>query len=80
MSGPMISVDGMMYPEMQYVPYYPPPNTTVYVGNLSHQTTGTFQLILDEQIRFMFQTFGNIIDVKLQGEKGYAFVKLGDLM
>jgi RNA recognition motif-containing protein len=37
-------------------------------------------LMLEDQVRYMFQTFGPIVDIKLQVEKGYAFVKYFVLM
>ncbi|KAL2911635.1 E3 ubiquitin-protein ligase pub1 [Polyrhizophydium stewartii] len=46
-----------------------PFNTTVYVGNLA---PGTSQ----QQIARLFQPFGYISELRMQGEKGYAFVKL----
>ncbi|KAJ1921956.1 E3 ubiquitin-protein ligase pub1 [Mycoemilia scoparia] len=44
-------------------------NTTVYVGNLSPNTT-------QEQIIPMFLQFGYVIEVRMQTDRGYAFIKL----
>ncbi|KAI8352558.1 hypothetical protein B0O80DRAFT_478459 [Mortierella sp. GBAus27b] len=44
-------------------------NTTVYVGNLPPQTTQ------DDLVPF-FQPFGMILDVRLQADRGFAFIKL----
>ncbi|KAK9474385.1 nuclear and cytoplasmic polyadenylated RNA-binding protein pub1 [Dipodascopsis tothii] len=43
--------------------------TTVYIGNLSPYTT-------QADLVPMFQSFGYVYDVKLQNDRGYAFVKL----
>ncbi|KAF9365527.1 hypothetical protein BGX34_009670 [Mortierella sp. NVP85] len=44
-------------------------NTTVYVGNLPPQTT-------QEDLVPFFQPFGMIMDLRLQADRGFAFVKL----
>ncbi|KAJ1972980.1 E3 ubiquitin-protein ligase pub1 [Dimargaris xerosporica] len=46
----------------------PPHNTTVYVGNLPHQTT-------PGQVAGLFQAFGYIVSTHFQFDRGYAFVK-----
>ena len=47
----------------------PPSNTTVYVGNLPPSVQA-------KDIMPLFQGFGYIPEIKVQGDKGYAFVKL----
>jgi nucleolysin TIA-1/TIAR len=47
----------------------PPSNTTVYVGNLAPS-------VQQSDIVPLFQGFGYISEVRVQAEKGYAFVKL----
>ncbi|KAF9949155.1 hypothetical protein BGZ70_001908 [Mortierella alpina] len=44
-------------------------NTTVYVGNLPPHTT-------QEDLVPFFQPFGFVVDMRLQAERGFAFVKL----
>ncbi|KAF9402198.1 hypothetical protein BGX21_010935 [Mortierella sp. AD011] len=44
-------------------------NTTVYVGNLPPHTT-------QEDLVPFFQSFGMIVDIRLQADRGFAFVKL----
>jgi RNA recognition motif-containing protein len=66
------------YPEYAsaYIPtYIPPVNTTVYVGNLSSNTTGTLFMTIEEQIKTLFENYGPIHDIKLQTEKGFGFIK-----
>ncbi|KAK7205280.1 nuclear and cytoplasmic polyadenylated RNA-binding protein pub1 [Myxozyma melibiosi] len=43
--------------------------TTVYVGNLSPYTT-------QNEIVPLFQSFGYVVDVRIQPERGYAFVRM----
>lgn len=47
----------------------PPSNTTVYVGNLAPSTQSG-------DLMPLFQGFGYIAEIRVQAEKGYAFVKL----
>jgi len=47
----------------------PPSNSTVYVGNLTPQTQ-------QSDLVPLFQGFGYIVEIRLQAERGYAFVKL----
>ncbi|KAI1305561.1 hypothetical protein EDD11_004946 [Mortierella claussenii] len=47
----------------------PPFNTTVYVGNLPPHTT-------QEDLVPFFQPFGMVVDMRLQADRGFAFVKL----
>lgn len=47
----------------------PPFNTTVYVGNLPPQTT-------QEDLMPFFQPFGFVVDMRLQADRGFAFVKM----
>ncbi|KAJ1761972.1 E3 ubiquitin-protein ligase pub1 [Coemansia sp. RSA 2167] len=44
-------------------------NTTVYVGNLTNYTT-------HEQLQAMFQPFGVMVEVRMQVERGFAFIKM----
>ncbi|KAG0311838.1 hypothetical protein BGZ99_009881 [Dissophora globulifera] len=44
-------------------------NTTVYVGNLPPHTT-------QEDLIPFFQPFGAVVDIRLQADRGFAFVKL----
>ncbi|KAF9581537.1 hypothetical protein BGW38_001411 [Lunasporangiospora selenospora] len=44
-------------------------NTTVYVGNLPPHTT-------QEDLVPFFQPFGYIVDIRLQADRGFAFVKM----
>jgi len=44
-------------------------NSTVYVGNLTPYTT-------QDQLVSLFQQFGYIIEVRMQVERGFAFVKM----
>ncbi|KAJ1814611.1 E3 ubiquitin-protein ligase pub1 [Coemansia sp. RSA 2598] len=44
-------------------------NTTVYVGNMTNYTT-------QEQLQALFQPFGFVIEVRMQPERGFAFVKM----
>ncbi|KAF8929761.1 hypothetical protein EDD21DRAFT_374365 [Dissophora ornata] len=44
-------------------------NTTVYVGNLPPHTT-------QEDLVPFFQPFGAVVDIRLQADRGFAFVKL----
>ncbi|KAJ2219753.1 E3 ubiquitin-protein ligase pub1, partial [Coemansia sp. RSA 485] len=44
-------------------------NTTVYVGNLTNYTT-------QEQLQVLFQPFGFVVEVRMQPERGFAFVKM----
>lgn len=46
-------------------PYY---NTTVYVGNFPPNTT-------QEDILSLFQRFGYIVNIRVQADRGYAFIK-----
>ncbi|KAF9897531.1 hypothetical protein BX616_005446 [Lobosporangium transversale] len=46
-----------------------PFNTTVYVGNLPPHTT-------QEDLIPFFQPFGMVVDIRLQVDRGFAFVKL----
>jgi nucleolysin TIA-1/TIAR len=46
----------------------PSTNTTIYVGNIAPDTT-------EVMVRDVFEEFGTIEDVRIQGDKGYAFVK-----
>jgi len=45
-------------------------NTTIYIGNLSPETT-------ERQIRDVFEEYGRIEEVRIQGDKGYAFARYG---
>nr|CAG8583237.1 15715_t:CDS:2 [Entrophospora candida] len=59
-------------PQLSYdivVTQTPPYNSTVYVGNLPPYTT-------QEHIIPYFQPYGYIIEVRMQVERGFAFVKL----
>ncbi|KAK9763410.1 E3 ubiquitin-protein ligase pub1 [Basidiobolus ranarum] len=47
----------------------PQHNTTIYAGNLAPYTT-------QEQLYPLFQQYGYIIDVRMQVDRGFAFVKL----
>ncbi|KDN35293.1 RNA-binding domain-containing protein [Tilletiaria anomala UBC 951] len=47
----------------------PPYNTTVYIGNMPPQTT-------QQEITSLFQNLGIIIEVRMQSDRGYGFVKL----
>ncbi|KAJ2376338.1 E3 ubiquitin-protein ligase pub1 [Coemansia sp. RSA 2607] len=44
-------------------------NTTVYVGNLTNYTT-------QEQLQGLFQQFGFIIELRMQADRGFAFIKM----
>ncbi|CAM0140125.1 unnamed protein product [Umbelopsis sp. WA50703] len=44
-------------------------HTTIYVGNLPHY-------IKEHELAPFFQQFGYVLDIRLQGERGFAFVKL----
>ncbi|KAI9504067.1 hypothetical protein BX070DRAFT_174526, partial [Coemansia spiralis] len=44
-------------------------NTTVYVGNLTSYTT-------QEQLQALFQPFGFVMELRMQPERGFAFVKM----
>ncbi|KAF9113915.1 hypothetical protein BGX27_000514 [Mortierella sp. AM989] len=44
-------------------------NTTVYIGNLPPHTT-------QEDLVPFFQAFGTVVDIRLQADRGFAFVKL----
>ncbi|KAJ2854905.1 E3 ubiquitin-protein ligase pub1, partial [Coemansia erecta] len=44
-------------------------NTTVYVGNMTNYTT-------QEQLQALFQPFGFVIEVRMQPDRGFAFVKM----
>ncbi|KAI8326201.1 hypothetical protein GQ54DRAFT_241594, partial [Martensiomyces pterosporus] len=44
-------------------------NTTVYVGNLTNFTT-------QEQLQPMFQPYGFVMELRMQPERGFAFVKM----
>ncbi|KAF9438055.1 hypothetical protein BGZ76_010004 [Entomortierella beljakovae] len=44
-------------------------NTTIYVGNLPPHTTS-------EDLIPFFQSFGVVVDIRLQADRGFAFVKL----
>jgi nucleolysin TIA-1/TIAR len=46
----------------------PPTNTTVYIGNLSPDTT-------EQHLREVFSEFGFIEEIRMQKDKGYAFVR-----
>jgi nucleolysin TIA-1/TIAR len=46
----------------------PPTNTTIYVGNLAPDTT-------DQHLREAFSEFGFIEEIRLQKDKGYAFLR-----
>lgn len=43
-------------------------HTTIYVGNLPHY-------IKEHELAPFFQQFGYVLDIRLQGERGFAFVK-----
>lgn len=43
-------------------------HTTIYVGNLPH-------FIKEHELAPFFQQFGYVLDIRLQGERGFAFVK-----
>ncbi|ORX79519.1 hypothetical protein K493DRAFT_321041 [Basidiobolus meristosporus CBS 931.73] len=47
----------------------PQHNTTIYAGNLAPYTT-------QEQLYPLFQQYGYIIDIRMQVDRGFAFVKL----
>ncbi|KAJ3194064.1 hypothetical protein HK101_003569 [Irineochytrium annulatum] len=47
----------------------PPYNTTIYVGNITPTTT-------QNELVPLFSQFGFIVEVRMQADKGYAFVKL----
>ncbi|KAJ2727125.1 E3 ubiquitin-protein ligase pub1 [Coemansia sp. Benny D115] len=44
-------------------------NTTVYVGNLTNYTS-------QEQLQGIFQPFGYVVEIRMQPERGYSFVKM----
>lgn len=44
-------------------------NTTVYIGNLPPHTT-------QEDLIPFFQPFGFVVEMRLQADRGFAFVKL----
>ncbi|KAI9284966.1 hypothetical protein BC943DRAFT_325119 [Umbelopsis sp. AD052] len=44
-------------------------HTTIYVGNLPH-------FIKEHELVPFFQQYGYVMDIRLQGERGFAFVKL----
>ncbi|KAL1921775.1 uncharacterized protein VTP21DRAFT_10417 [Calcarisporiella thermophila] len=44
-------------------------NTTVYIGNLSPTTT-------QEHVIPFFQSFGYVVDIRVQAERGFGFVKM----
>lgn len=44
-----------------------PTNTTVYVGNITPFTT-------QQQLHSLFQSFGEMVEVRLHSDRGYAFV------
>ncbi|KAJ2655021.1 E3 ubiquitin-protein ligase pub1 [Coemansia sp. RSA 1200] len=44
-------------------------NTTAYVGNLTNYTT-------QDQLQAVFQPFGFVMEIRMQLERGYAFVKM----
>lgn len=46
----------------------PPTNTTVYVGNVTGEITET-------SMRVMFGEYGLVEEVKLQADKGFAFIR-----
>jgi len=46
----------------------PVSNTTVYVGNLAPET-------MEHSIRVVFEQYGKIDEIRMQTDKGYAFVK-----
>jgi len=49
----------------------PPSNTTVYIGNLSPDVT-------DEQLlRTIFEEYGQIQEIRMQKDKGFAFLRFG---
>ena len=48
-----------------------PSNTTVYVGNLAPET-------LEHTVRLVFEKYGPIEEIRMQPDKGYAFVKYKD--
>mmetsp|Transcript_10141 Transcript_10141/g.16625 ORF Transcript_10141/g.16625 Transcript_10141/m.16625 type:complete len:394 (+) Transcript_10141:131-1312(+) len=49
----------------------PPSNVTVYVGNLSQE-------VGDTDLRPLFLEFGLVEDIRIQKEKGYAFVRFSN--
>ncbi len=51
---------------LQQTPAY---NTTVYLGNLPPQTS-------QEELRPLFQQLGIVIEIRMQADRGYGFVKL----
>ncbi|KAJ2453131.1 E3 ubiquitin-protein ligase pub1 [Coemansia sp. RSA 2336] len=44
-------------------------NTTVYVGNLTNYTT-------QEQLQALFQPYGFVLELRMQVDRGFAFVKM----
>lgn len=49
----------------------PASNTTVYVGNLAPET-------LEHSLHLLFEKFGTIEELRMQVDKGYAFVRYAD--
>eukprot|EP01126_Amoeba_proteus_P023041 TRINITY_DN231_c0_g1_i12.p1 TRINITY_DN231_c0_g1~~TRINITY_DN231_c0_g1_i12.p1 ORF type:complete len:362 (-),score=53.41 TRINITY_DN231_c0_g1_i12:183-1268(-) len=49
----------------------PPSSTTVYVGNIAPETT-------EGEVRSVFSKFGKIEEIRMQCDKGYAFVRYPD--
>ncbi|CDS05996.1 hypothetical protein LRAMOSA08524 [Lichtheimia ramosa] len=47
----------------------PPYHTTVYIGNLPHSVT-------QQDLAPFFQSYGFVSDIRLQSERGFAFIKM----
>ncbi|MHB9036493.1 MAG: RNA recognition motif domain-containing protein, partial [Armatimonadota bacterium] len=44
-------------------------NKSIYVGNMSYSTT-------ESDIRSLFEPYGPIVEVRVIGDKGFAFVEI----
>ena len=53
-------------------------NSTVYIGNLSHETMGNscFFSSIDYDILPLLQSFGYVVNFSLQAHRGFAFAKM----
>ncbi|GJJ76298.1 nucleolysin TIA-1/TIAR [Entomortierella parvispora] len=70
MPGPAFNHQGMHHGNFKMVAGQAPQfNTTVYIGNLPPQTT-------QEDLMPFFQPFGFVVDMRLQADRGFAFVKM----
>ncbi|KAG0175054.1 hypothetical protein DFQ30_001051 [Apophysomyces sp. BC1015] len=64
----------------------PPYHTTVYIGNLPHGITRTYKTIcndsfanashVEQDLAPYFQQYGYVSDIRLQTDRGFAFVKM----